>query len=158
MRAMVTGGAGFIGSHLVDALVDDGADVLVLDDLSRGMHAHLKQSLGHGAQLVVLDVRNGAAVDEAFQLFKPELVFHLAAQVDVRVSNDEPRHDAAVNVLGSINVFTAAHAARARRVVNTSTGGAIYGATQVVPTPEDVPANPISAYGLSNLTAEDRKS
>jgi UDP-glucose 4-epimerase len=154
MRAMVTGGAGFIGSHLVDALVDDGADVLVLDDLSRGTHAHLKQSLGHGAQLVVLDVRNGAAVDEAFQSFQPELVFHLAAQVDVRVSIDEPGHDAAVNVLGSVNVFTAAHAARARRVVNTSTGGAIYGATQVVPTPEDVPANPLSAYGLSKLTAE----
>jgi UDP-glucose 4-epimerase len=154
MRAMGTGGAGFIGSHLVDGLVDDGADVLVLDDLSRGMHAHLEQSLGHRAQLVTLDVRNGAAVDEASQSFRPELVFHLAVQVDVRISIDEPGHDAAVNVLGSVNVFAAAHAVRARRVVNTSTGGAIYGATQVVPTPEDVPAAPISAYGLSKLTAE----
>jgi UDP-glucose 4-epimerase len=154
MRAVVTGGAGFVGSTIVDALVDDGADVLVLDDLSRGTRAHLEEALGRGAQLVELDVRDGVAVDEAFQSFRPELVFHLAAQIDVRVSMDEPARDAAVNVLGSVNVFAAAHAVGVRRVMNTSTGGAIYGATDVVPTPEDVPADPVSAYGLSKLTAE----
>ena len=90
----------------------------------------------------------------AFRSFRPELVFHLAAQIDVRVSMEEPAHDAAVNVLGSVNVFAAAYAAGVRRVVNTSTGGAIYGETKVVPTSENVPPNPISAYGLSKLTAE----
>src|SRR5438270_11464846 len=152
---MVTGGAGFIGSHVVDALVDEGADVLVVDDLSGGTGSHLDGALGRGAKLVELDVRDGAAVDEVFRSFRPEFVFHLAAQIDVRVSMEEPARDAAVNVLGSVNVFAAAHAADARRVVNTSTGGAIYGATEVVPTSEDVAPNPISAYGLSKLTAEN---
>jgi len=154
MRAVVTGGAGFIGSHIVDALVDDGAEVLVIDDLSRGTRAHLEHTLGRGARLVELDVRDGIAVYEVFRAFRPELAFHLAAQIDVRVSMDEPARDTAVNVLGSVNVFAAAHAAAARRVVNTSTGGAIYGETDVVPTSEEVPVDPVSAYGLSKLTAE----
>jgi UDP-glucose 4-epimerase len=151
---MVTGGAGFIGSHIVDALVDDGADVLIVDDLSGGTRTHLEAALGLGAKLVELDVRDGVAVEAAFQSFRPDLVFHLAAQIDVRVSMDEPARDAAVNVLGSVNVFAAAHAAGVRRVVNTSTGGAIYGTTEILPTSEDVPADPLSAYGLSKLTAE----
>jgi UDP-glucose 4-epimerase len=154
MRAVVTGGAGFIGSHLVDALVDGGAQVLVVDDLSRGTLANLEPALDRGARLVKLDVRDGLAVDEAFRSFRPELVFHLAAQIDVRVSMDEPARDAAVNVLGSVNVFSAAHAAGVRRVVNTSTGGAIYGEAEVVPTSEAVATDPVSAYGLSKLTAE----
>jgi UDP-glucose 4-epimerase len=154
MRAVVTGGAGFIGSTIVDALVDVGAEALVVDDLSRGTRTHLEDALGRGAQLVELDVRDGPAVADVFQSFRPELVFHLAAQIDVRVSMDEPARDAAINVLGAVNVFAAAHAAGVRRVVNTSTGGAIYGETEMVPTAEDVPPNPISAYGLSKLTAE----
>lgn len=152
---VVTGGAGFIGSHVVDALVDDGADVLVVDDLSRGTRGQLENALGRGARLAELDVRDGSGVADVFQSFRPEVVFHLAAQIDVRVSMEEPARDAAVNVLGSVNVFAAAHAAGARRVVNTSTGGAIYGATEVVPTSEDVAPDPISAYGLSKLTAEN---
>jgi UDP-glucose 4-epimerase len=154
MRAVVTGGAGFIGSNVVDGLVDAGAEVLVVDDLSRGSRANLELALSRTARLIELDVRDGLAVDEAFRSFRPELVFHLAAQIDVRVSMDEPARDAAVNVLGSVNVFAAAHAASARRVVNTSTGGAIYGETEVVPTSEAVAADPVSAYGLSKLTAE----
>jgi UDP-glucose 4-epimerase len=154
VRALVTGGAGFIGSNLVDALVDEGADVLVVDDLSRGTRGHLEHALGRRAYLVEVDVRDGVAVDAAFRSFRPEVVFHLAAQIDVRVSMEEPARDAAVNVLGSVNVFAAAHAAGVRRVVNTSTGGAIYGATSVVPTSEEVAPNPISPYGLSKLTAE----
>lgn len=154
MRAVVTGGAGFIGSTIVDALVDHGAQVLVLDNLSRGTRDHLSEAQGRGARLVELDVRDGAALQEAFQCFRPELVFHLAAQIDVQVSMERPARDAAVNVLGSVNVFAAAHAVGVCRVVNISTGGAIYGATRVVPTSEDVPADPVSAYGLSKLTAE----
>jgi UDP-glucose 4-epimerase len=154
MRAVVTGGAGFIGSTIVDALMDVGAEVLVIDNLSLGTRAHLEEALDQGASLVELDVRDGLAVEEAFRSFRPDLVFHLAAQPDVRVSMDDPARDAAVNVLGSVNVFAAAHASGVRRVVNTSTGGAIYGETEVVPSSEDVPADPLSAYGLSKLTAE----
>jgi UDP-glucose 4-epimerase len=154
MRAVVTGGAGFIGSNIVDALVDAGVEVLVVDNLSRGTLANLEPSLDRGVRLVELDVRDGLAIDEAFRSFRPELVFHLAAQIDVRVSMDEPARDAAVNVVGSVNVFSAAHTVGVRRVVNTSTGGAIYGETEMVPTSEAVPADPVSAYGLSKLTAE----
>ncbi|MGB9280352.1 MAG: NAD-dependent epimerase/dehydratase family protein [Pseudonocardiaceae bacterium] len=154
MRAVVTGGAGFIGSNIVDGLVDAGAEVLIVDDLSRGSRVNLELALSRTARLVEVDVRDGLAVEEAFRSFRPELVFHLAAQIDVRVSMDEPARDAAVNVLGSVNVFAAAHAVGARRVVNTSTGGAIYGESAVVPTSETVPADPVSAYGLSKLTAE----
>lgn len=154
MRAVVTGGAGFIGSTIVDALVADGHQVLVVDNLSRGSRANLTGALARGTELAEIDVRDGAAVDEAFGSFRPELVFHLAAQIDVRVSMDEPARDAAVNVVGSVNVFAAASRAGVRRVVNTSTGGAIYGETGVVPTSEAVPAEPLSAYGLSKLSAE----
>lgn len=154
MRAVVTGGAGFIGSNVVDALVEAGAEVLAVDDLSRGNGANLNRALDNGARLAELDVRDGAGVDEVFRAFRPEVVFHLAAQIDVRLSMDEPARDASVNVLGSVNVFAAAAAVGVRRVVNTSTGGAIYGETELVPTSEAVPADPISAYGVSKLTAE----
>ncbi|HXV93050.1 MAG TPA: NAD-dependent epimerase/dehydratase family protein [Pseudonocardia sp.] len=152
MRAVVTGGAGFIGSHIVDALTRDGAEVLVLDDLSSGREENLAGA--GGVDLVQADVRDAAAVGRAMNGFRPELVFHLAAQIDVRRSMADPAHDAAVNVLGSVNVFSAAAEAGVRRVVNTSTGGAIYGETDVVPTPETEPARPLSAYGLSKRTAE----
>ena len=148
----MTGGAGFIGSHLVDSLVADGADVLVLDDLSHGSAANLAGS--PAAELVELDVRDEAGVRRAVTGFAPDLVFHLAAQIDVRKSMADPATDTAVNVLGSVNVFSAALAAGVRRVVNTSTGGAIYGETDVVPTPETTPTDPLSAYGLGKRTAE----
>ena len=155
MRALVTGGAGFIGSNLVDGLVAAGAEVLVLDDLSHGLEANLSAATAVGARLVRVDVRDGAAVKAQAQAFRPEVVFHLAAQIDVRTSMVEPALDAGTNVLGSINVFAAAAACGARRVVNTSTGGAIYGETEVVPSPETQPAEPLSAYGLSKRTAEE---
>lgn len=154
VRAVVTGGAGFIASNVVDALVEAGGEVLVVDDLSHGSRSNLEHALERGVQLVELDIRDAARVEEIFRWFRPELVFHLAAQIDVRVSMDEPARDASVNVLGSINVFTAAHASGVRRVVHTSTGGAIYGETDVVPTPEAVPPDPVSAYGLSKLSVE----
>ncbi|MGH3588104.1 MAG: NAD-dependent epimerase/dehydratase family protein, partial [Pseudonocardia sp.] len=150
MRAVVTGGAGFIGSHLVDSLVADGADVLVLDDLSHGSSANLAA----GAELAQLDVRDEDGVHKAVTGFGPDVLFHFAAQIDVRKSIAAPAADTAVNVLGSVHVFSAALAAGVRRVVNTSTGGAIYGETDVVPTPETVPAEPLSPYGLSKRAVE----
>ncbi|MBW0110950.1 NAD-dependent epimerase/dehydratase family protein [Pseudonocardia sp. KRD-182] len=154
MRAVVTGGAGFIGSNVVDALVASGDEVLVLDDLSRGSETNLTGAMAAGARLARVDVRDAAAVDEQVGPFRPEVVYHLAAQIDVRTSMAEPALDAHTNVVGSLNVFAAAHRAGARRVVNTSTGGAIYGDTTAVPTPETHPAVPLSAYGLSKLTTE----
>jgi UDP-glucose 4-epimerase len=154
MRAVVTGGAGFIGSALVDALCGAGIQVLVVDDLSHGSLENLENARRVGARLAELDIRDGAALNEELRLFAPDWVFHLAAQVNVRVSMVETAFDASVNILGSLNVFAAAAAAGARRVVNTSTGGAIYGETDVIPTPEAVEAAPVSAYGLSKLTAE----
>jgi UDP-glucose 4-epimerase len=154
VRAIVTGGAGFIGSHLVDALVRGGSSVLIVDDLSTGREANVERALSGGAELVCLDIRDGAAVREAFVRFDPEVVFHLAAQIDVRVSMAEPSRDAEINVVGSINVFSAAAACRVRRVINTSTGGAIYGEGAPLPTPETTPSRPLSAYGLSKQTAE----
>lgn len=138
----------------MDLLVAAGHEVLVVDDLSRGSVQNIEGALARTAHLEKLDIRDGGAVAAAFGAFAPEVVFHLAAQIDVRVSMSDPARDAATNVLGSINVFAAAAAAGVRRVVNTSTGGAIYGETSVVPTPETVPAEPTSAYGLSKQTAE----
>ena len=153
-RAVVTGGAGFIGSTVVDALVARGCRVLVLDDLSSGDTAHLDGAGRQGAELQVLDIRDGAAVGAAVGAFAPDTVFHLAAQIDVRHSMADPATDAAINVVGSVNVFAAAADAGVRRVVNTSTGGALYGDAEQIPTPEDAPTRPASAYGLSKLTVE----
>ena len=151
MRAIVTGGAGFIGSHVVDAVIDDGGEVLVVDDLRSGRLANLDRASPH---LVQVDIRDGDALTATFVDFRPEVVFHLAAQIDVRASMADPAHDASINVLGSVNVFAAAAAAGARRVVNTSTGGAIYGECSQIPTPETVTPRPSSAYGLSKWAAE----
>jgi UDP-glucose 4-epimerase len=154
-RAVVTGGAGFIGSTVVDHLLAQGCDVLVVDDLSRGSRANLEGALTAGAELAVLDIRDGESLEREFVAFRPDVVFHLAAQIDVRLSMEHPALDAHTNVVGSITTFQAAHRAGVRRVVNTSTGGAIYGETDIVPTPETVPPRPLSAYGLSKRTTED---
>ena len=149
-RSLVTGGAGFIGSHLVDALVAAGDEVTVVDDLSRGSHAQVNDA----AVLLEADVRDGPALHAAFDRVRPERVFHLAAQVSVRASTGDPLHDASVNVLGTVNALEGAAAAGARRFVNASTGGAIYGDTAARPTSEDHPAHPKAPYGQSKLSAE----
>src|SRR5262245_51552738 len=149
MRTLVTGGAGFIGSNLVDALVGRGDEVTVLDDLSTGK----RENLNDGAELAETDVRDAEAVAALCERVRPEVIFHLAAQIDVRKSVADPAFDARVNVEGTINVLRAAQACGAR-VVNTSTGGAIYGEGQVIPAPEDHPVAPEAPYGLSKYCAE----
>jgi UDP-glucose 4-epimerase len=155
MKTLVTGGAGFIGSNLVDALVARGDDVAVIDNLSTGKRENLEQALAGGAELIELDVRDAQAVADAVERVAPEAIFHLAAQIDVRKSVADPALDSRVNVEGTINVLSAAQAGGVRRVVNTSTGGAIYGEGQILPAPEDHPVAPESPYGLSKFCAEN---
>jgi UDP-glucose 4-epimerase len=155
MKTVVTGGAGFIGSNLVDALLDRGDEVAVIDDVSTGRRDNLAGALERGAELIELDVRDAEAVSAAVERVRPEVIFHLAAQIDVRKSVADPAHDSRVNVEGTINVLNAAHAHGVRRVINTSTGGAIYGEGQILPAPEDHPVAPEAPYGLSKFCAEN---
>jgi UDP-glucose 4-epimerase len=154
MNCVVTGGAGFVGSHIADALVGRGDRVTVIDNLSTGKRSNLERAVSGGAELVVSDVRDSGAIAEIFDEARPEVVFHLAAQIDVRHSVDQPADDATANVLGTIGVLEAARRVGARRVVNTSTGGGLYGDADVLPTPEDHPIRPLAPYGQSKYAAE----
>ncbi len=155
MDTLVTGGAGFIGSNLVDGLLERGHAVTVVDDLSTGRHENLDGALAHGARLIEGDVRDAPTMREVLAAARPEVVFHLAAQIDVRKSAADPANDARINVEGTINVLEAAREAGVRRFINTSTGGAIYGEGQVLPAPEDHPVAPEAPYGLSKFCAEN---
>jgi UDP-glucose 4-epimerase len=146
MRAVVTGGAGFIGSHVVDALAARGDEVHVLDDLSKG----LRRNVAAAAALHVADIRGADAV---FDSARPDVVLHLAAQADVRVSVERPAHDAEVNVLGTLRVLEAARRHGAQ-VVFASTGGAIYGECDG-PAAESAPRRPLAPYGTSKLCGEE---
>jgi UDP-glucose 4-epimerase len=146
MRAVVTGGAGFIGSHVVEALLGRGDEVHVLDDLSKGR----RENVPAGAELHVGDIRDPDAV---FDAARPGTVFHLAAQADVRASVERPDHDADVNVLGTVRVLEAARRHGAQ-VVLASTGGAIYGEA-AGPTSESAERRPLAPYGTSKLAAEE---
>ncbi|MFL5862951.1 MAG: NAD-dependent epimerase/dehydratase family protein [Solirubrobacteraceae bacterium] len=154
MRALVTGGAGFIGSNLVDALAQRGDDVAVVDDLSTGSRSNLTEALAAGARLHVVDIRDAAALQAVMADQRPEAIFHLAAQIDVRHSVSDPGRDAEVNILGTINVLEAARQEGVRRVVYSATGGAIYGKADTYPTPEDDPVRPLAPYGQSKYAAE----
>jgi UDP-glucose 4-epimerase len=154
MRTLVTGGAGFIGSNLVDALLARGDEVVVLDDLSTGREANLRDALGNGAELVRADIREGESVTRIVAEAAPEAIFHLAAQIDVRKSVVDPGADARINVEGTANVLEAARRANVGRFVNTSTGGAIYGDVDTIPTPESTPPAPMAGYGTSKFCAE----
>jgi UDP-glucose 4-epimerase len=149
MKTLVTGGAGFIGSHIVDALLASGHDVCVVDDLSRGDRSRVNGA----ARLHVVDVRT-AALHDVVGAEKPEVVFHQAAQIDVRRSISEPLLDTDINVVGTVNLLQACAVAGVRRVVFASSGGAIYGDTAVIPTPESHPALPASLYGAAKLCGE----
>ncbi|HYM58278.1 MAG TPA: GDP-mannose 4,6-dehydratase [Solirubrobacteraceae bacterium] len=154
MKTLVTGGAGFIGSNLVDALIERGDEVMVIDDISTGKRANLEAAAQKGAQLAELDIRDAQAVSDAVGRAQPEAIFHLAAQIDVRKSVADPAHDSSINLGGTINVLRAAQTHEVARIVNTSTGGAIYGEGQVLPAPEDHPVAPEAPYGLSKFCAE----
>ena len=154
MKTLVTGGAGFIGSNLVDALIDRGDEVVVIDDISTGRRDNLERAVQKGAELAELDIRDAQAVSDAVGEAQPEAIFHLAAQIDVRKSVADPAHDAGINVGGTVNLLRAAQTHEVARIVNTSTGGAIYGEGQVLPAPEDHPVAPKAPYGLSKFCAE----
>ncbi len=154
MDCIVTGGAGFIGSNLVDALIARGDQVAVIDNLKTGKAENLAAATAAGAVLHRVDVRDAEALGAVFAQVRPALVFHLAAQIDVRSSVDDPRADADVNVGGTINVLAAALEHGARRVVNTSTGGGLYGDAELLPTPEEHPVRPLAPYGQSKHAAE----
>jgi UDP-glucose 4-epimerase len=148
VRAIVTGGAGFIGSHVVDALVASGDEVVVVDSLVHGK----EENVPAGAELHVRDIRT--PLDDLFEAARPEAVFHLAAQADVRVSVEDPVGDAEVNVVGTVRVLEAARKHGAQ-VVFASTGGAIYGEEVEPPAGEDAPCEPLSPYGTAKLAAEE---
>jgi len=146
---LVTGGAGFIGSHIADALLEQGHRVLIVDDLSTGR----ADNIPGAAELHRLDIRSA----EAARLITSEpivAIYHLAAQMDVRRSTEDPVFDASVNVLGTLNLLQAAVNGGVKQVIFASTGGAIYGEQETFPAPEAHPARPVSPYGVSKLAAE----
>jgi len=148
VRALVTGGAGFIGSHLAEALLVDGHEVTVVDDLSRGRRSQVPPA----ARFVQADVSGdlGGILHAA----RPDVVFHEAAQIDVRRSLADPALDTRVNVLGTVNLLQACAAAEVPRFVFASSGGALYGDTEAIPTPESHPQLPASNYGAAKAAAE----
>lgn len=149
MRIIVTGGAGFIGSHLADALLTRGHQVAVLDDLSSGSRSNLSPNV----EFFETDVRNSDQVLTVFESFQPDAVSHQAAQMSVSRSVREPGFDAEVNIVGLINVCAAAVRTGGRRVVFASSGGVLYGNVSS-PAPEETPANPVSPYGISKWAGE----
>jgi UDP-glucose 4-epimerase len=156
---MVTGGAGFIGSTLVDRLLAEGHGVDVVDDLSSGKLANLSDARAdrdHDLKVHQVDIREEAVVDLIARR-QPEVIFHLAAQVDVRVSVARPAHDASINILGSINVLEGARQAGTRKVVFASSGGTIYGepAPSELPVKESHPQQPVSPYGVAKRVVTD---
>ncbi len=147
---MVTGGAGFIGSHVTDAYVNLGHEVAVLDDLSRGSRANVNPK----ARLYQGDIRDRKFVGDVLGEFRPEAVNHHAAQMDVRRGVREPVFDAEVNITGSLNLLEEAVASKVRHLVYISSAGAAYGEPKQLPVSEDFPVNPITPYGISKHTVE----
>jgi len=148
-KILVTGGAGFIGSHIVDLYVEAGHEVVVVDDLSTGF----RRNVNLKARFAELDVRS-PELNALFEQERPEFVAHLAAQMDVRRSLKEPLFDAEVNILGSINLLECCVRHGTRKIIYASTGGAIYGNPEILPASESCPAAPVCHYGVSKYTVE----
>lgn len=149
MRCMVTGGAGFIGGHLAERLVAEGHEVSVVDNLSTGR----RDNAPDAAKLHEMDI-NAPALSGVFEEARPEIVFHQAAQVNVRKSVEDPAFDARQNILGSINLLECAKASGVRKIVYASSGGACYGEPETLPADEDTPIRPLCQYGASKYTVE----
>ena len=150
MKILVTGGAGFIGSHVVDAYIAAGHEVAVLDNLSTGR----EDNVNPRARLHRVDLRDQAKVNEAVASFRPELVNHHAAQSEVPKSVADPAYDAQVNIVGGLNLLKACVDHSVRKVIFSSTGGALYGEPDIVPAAEDHPVRPLSPYGTSKFSFE----
>jgi len=149
-KILITGGAGFIGSNIVDVLIDNGHEVVVLDNLSTGFHTNINPK----AIFYNVDLRDEDKVRQIFELEKPDFVNHHAAQMDVRRSTREPIFDAQCNILGSLNLIIQSAATGVKKFIYASTGGAIYGEPKYLPVDENHPINPISQYGISKHTVE----
>ncbi|BCA54722.1 putative UDP-glucose 4-epimerase [Nitrospira sp. KM1] len=149
MKVLVTGGAGFIGSHVVDRLVQEGHAVVIIDNLSTGK----RRNINRAARFYKSDIQSWR-VERVFRNERPNIVMHLAAQMDVRKSVEDPMFDAQVNILGTLNIMQQAVKHGARKVVFSSSGGAIYGDQDLYPAPETHPTKPLSPYGLSKLCGE----
>jgi len=149
MKVLVTGGAGFIGSHLVDRLIQEGHEVVVVDNLLTGKRRNLNKE----ARFYKQDIQS-SRLERVFSRERPLLVMHLAAQVDLRRSVEDPIFDAQVNILGTLNLLEQAVKYGTRKVIFSSSGGAIYGEQDVFPAPESHPIRPLSPYGISKLNGE----
>ena len=148
-KILVTGGAGFIGSNLVDKLIQKGHKVLIIDNLSTGFKEHINTN----AKFYQMDIRS-AAIDKIIEKERPEAMYHLAAQVDVRKSLEDPNLDVEINISGSINLLRSCIKHKVQKVIFASTGGAIYGEQEYFPADEKHPAFPVSPYGVAKLTVE----
>lgn len=149
---LVTGGAGFIGSHLVDALVGVGHQVVIIDDLSSGS----KNNINKNATFIEGDITDAHVVEKLFTTHGPfDTIFHLAAQKSVTASVRDPKHDANSNIIGSLTLLEAARANGTKRIIFSSTGGALYGDGVVLPTPEDARIEPLSPYGIAKYSIEN---
>ena len=151
MRILLTGGAGFIGSWVADYYLNDGHEILIIDNLSTG----LKENIPTNAQFLEGDIRDTAFLEKIFNEFSPEIVNHHAAQIDVRVSVDDPILDASINILGTLNILEQARKTGVKKIIFASTGGAIYGEPTVLPADESTNQEPLSAYGTSKLCVEN---
>ncbi len=151
MRVLVTGGAGFIGSHLVEALIAAGHEAIIVDNLATGVRANINPD---ARAFYEIDIRDAAAVGELFARERPEVLIHQAAQLDVRRSVADPAYDADVNILGTLRLLQSGVEHGLRKTLFASSGGAVYGDTDNLPTPETQPTAPISPYGVSKLSIE----
>lgn len=150
MKILITGGAGFIGSHLVDALIEKKHRVFVIDNLSTGF----KKNINPRARFFRVDLTNHKKIEAILKYEKPDVIFHLAAQMSVQESVKNPLFDAENNILASINLISLAHKYKVKKIVFSSTGGAIYGDTKNRPTPETEKEWPLSPYGIAKLTVD----